>query len=147
MIFCQLITQHLNVEVVKEHTFHPRRKWRFDYAIPEHKIALEVEGGIYTNGRHIRPKGFLGDMEKYNAAAILGWRVLRCTPNALLSISTISMIYQAMKCESMSAKGVEFVELHRLSCPFLHNKTICKDAASNIKRTCDSGCEFMKKFK
>lgn len=146
MIFCQVITQHLNVEVVKEHAFHPNRKWRFDYAFPQHKIALEVEGGIYTSGRHIRPKGFLGDMEKYNAAAMMGWRVLRCTPKTLLTMPTIQMIRDAIGCECVSADGVDFVELHRLSCPFLHKKTICKDAVSNIKRTCDSGCEFMKKF-
>ena len=44
----------LHVEVVKEFKFHPTRRWRFDYAIPTHKIALEVEGGVWTGGRHTR---------------------------------------------------------------------------------------------
>ena len=66
-------------EMVKEYRFHPTRKWRFDYAIPSHLIALEVEGGVWTGGRHIRASGFLGDMEKYNNAALLGWRVFRTT--------------------------------------------------------------------
>ena len=64
----------------KEYKFHPTRKWRFDYAIPEIKIAIEVEGGIFSNGRHTRGLGYLKDMEKYNEATILGWSLLRYTP-------------------------------------------------------------------
>ena len=63
---------------------HPRR-WRFDFAWPAHLIALEVEGGVWTNGRHTRGSGFVGDMAKYNHAAILGWKVLRVTPSELLT--------------------------------------------------------------
>ena len=94
-IFIQIASKQLGVEVVKEYPFHDKRKWRFDYAVPEWKIALEVEGGVHTGGRHIRPKGFLGDMEKYNAGAVLGWRVLRCVPDELISSNTIEMIKKA----------------------------------------------------
>lgn len=66
-----------------EYRFHPSRKWRFDCAWREHMIALEIEGGIWSQGRHTRGAGFLGDMEKYNAAVLLGWRVLRTTPDKL----------------------------------------------------------------
>lgn len=59
--------------------FGKPRKWRFDYAIPEHKIAIEIEGGHWSGGRHNTGAGFVKDMEKYNAAAMLGWRVIRCT--------------------------------------------------------------------
>lgn len=62
-----------------EHRFHESRRWRFDFAWPDHLIALEVEGGTWNNGRHTRGKAFEGDCEKYNAAAILGWRVFRVT--------------------------------------------------------------------
>ena len=80
------------MECVKEYRFHDKRKWRFDYAIPEHKIAIEVEGGVWTGGRHTSPKGFLGDMEKYNTATVMGWRVLRTTPEDLLARATFLMI-------------------------------------------------------
>ncbi len=63
-----------------EYQFHPKRRWRFDHAWVEYKIALEIDGGAWSNGRHTRGKGFLGDMEKLNEAVISGWRVLRCTP-------------------------------------------------------------------
>src|SRR5262249_40035416 len=61
--------------------FHPEREWRFDYAIPELMLAIEIEGfgprargGI---GRHQSPDGFREDCEKYNSAAALGWTVFR----------------------------------------------------------------------
>jgi very-short-patch-repair endonuclease len=62
---------------VVEHRFHPERRWRFDIAWPDLKVAVEVEGGVFVRGRHNRPTGFINDCEKYNAAAVMGWRVLR----------------------------------------------------------------------
>lgn len=69
------------IEVVKEYKFHPERKWRFDFAIPDKKIAIEYEGGVFGGGksRHTTGKGYAGDAEKYNEAAKLGWKVLRYT--------------------------------------------------------------------
>lgn len=64
-------------EAQREYQFHPKRKWKFDFAWPHCKIAVEIEGGTYTNGRHVRPEGFRRDCEKYNAAALLGWQVYR----------------------------------------------------------------------
>jgi very-short-patch-repair endonuclease len=61
----------------EEHVFHPARKWRLDFAWPELRIAAEVEGGVFSRGRHVRPAGFIDDCEKYNAAVLLGWSVLR----------------------------------------------------------------------
>lgn len=61
----------------QEYRFHPTRKWRFDFALVEHKIAIEAEGGVWTGGRHTRGGGYTKDAEKYNAAVLLGWRVLR----------------------------------------------------------------------
>lgn len=94
--FTLLCKTDLKVECVKELKFHPTRRWRFDYAIPAHKIALEVEGGVWTGGRHTRAKGFLGDMEKYNQATLMGWRIFRITPTELYRASTISMLKNAI---------------------------------------------------
>lgn len=68
-----------------EHQFHAVRRWQFDYAFPESKIAVEVEGGIWRNGggAHSHPLNIERDIEKYNAAAMLGWRVLRYAPENL----------------------------------------------------------------
>lgn len=56
------------------------RRWRFDFAWPDYAIAVELEGGIWANGRHTRGLGFESDCEKYNAATALGWRIFRFTP-------------------------------------------------------------------
>lgn len=81
---------------VAEHCFAPPRKWRFDYAWPDYFIALEVEGGVWKRGRHNRASGFLKDMEKYNRAAALGWRVVKCTPQTLHSDDTIRTVAEAI---------------------------------------------------
>lgn len=65
---------------VPEYRFDPVRRWKFDFAMVEQKIAVEVEGGVWTRGRHVRPAGFIADCEKYNAAVMQGWRVLRYVP-------------------------------------------------------------------
>ncbi|MDR1913549.1 MAG: hypothetical protein LBQ68_03585 [Clostridiales bacterium] len=95
-VFTAICKADLNVEVVKEYLFHPVRKWRFDYAIPAHKIALEVEGGVWTQGRHTRPQGFIGDIEKYNQATLLGWKVFRVTPDELMKTKTLTLLKQAV---------------------------------------------------
>jgi len=59
------------------------RDWRFDFAWPSVKVAVECEGGIWNRGRHTRALGYTGDCEKYNAAAALGWTVIRVTSSML----------------------------------------------------------------
>jgi very-short-patch-repair endonuclease len=70
-------------EPEEEYMFHPDRKWRFDFAYPDQKIAIEIEGGVWTQGRHTRGSGFVKDCEKYNAAAMLGWRILKYHTNSI----------------------------------------------------------------
>lgn len=94
--FTTLCRSDLKEECVKEFKFHPTRKWRFDYAIPAHKIAIEVEGGVWTGGRHTSPKGFLNDMEKYNTATLMGWRVFRTTPDELCTNATLQLLREAI---------------------------------------------------
>jgi very-short-patch-repair endonuclease len=59
-----------------EYRFHPERKWRMDLAFVDQKIAVEVHGAVYANGRHTRGHGFENDREKMNEAQIMGWTVL-----------------------------------------------------------------------
>ena len=97
---------------MKEWKFHPTRKWRFDYAwdltafdtrniieVPKGvnvrvftNLALEVEGAVWIQGRHTRGSGFVKDMEKYNEAAVLGWRIIRVQPKDLLTEQTALLI-------------------------------------------------------
>lgn len=86
-----------------EFAFAPPRKWRFDFAfiadpvgLPPVRVAVEVEGAVWTRGRHTRGSGFVKDMEKYNTAATLGWRLLRVTPQQLCTLDTITLIKRAL---------------------------------------------------
>ena len=64
-------------DYVREYKFCPDRRWRADFALVSRRILLECEGGIYSNGGHVRGKGYEANLEKYNTAALLGWTVLR----------------------------------------------------------------------
>lgn len=101
-LFTALCRSDLRVACVRELKFHPVRRWRFDYAIPSHKVAIEVEGGVWTQGRHTRPKGFLGDMEKYNTATAMGWRILRVTPDTLTTGATLDLVRQTLSADEAS---------------------------------------------
>jgi hypothetical protein len=82
-----------------EFRFHAKRKWRFDFAWPAPDlVALEVEGGIFSGGRHTRGAGFAKDMEKYNEATAMGWRLLRVTPSELMTAYTFDLIRRALQC-------------------------------------------------
>lgn len=65
---------------ISEYKFHPHRKWRLDNAWPEYRLAVEIEGSVWTQGRHTRGSGFVKDLEKYNELAKMGWWLLRFTP-------------------------------------------------------------------
>ena len=72
----ELLLKSEGIEFETEVRFHPVRRWRFDFVVKK-RVAIEVEGGLFTQGRHTRGKGYIGDMQKYNAAMIGGWRILR----------------------------------------------------------------------
>ena len=66
-------------EFKEEFKFLDDRRFRFDFAWPDKKVAVEVEGGVYSNSRHTSGSGFTKDCEKYNLAAANGWSVYRFT--------------------------------------------------------------------
>lgn len=66
----------------REFRFHPTRKWRFDFKLTD-SLAVEVEGGLYVQGRHSRGQSFEKDLEKYGEAMKLGWDVYRCSPRMI----------------------------------------------------------------
>lgn len=83
----------------REFQFCSTRKWRFDFAWPGKKVALEFEGAVFQSGRHTRGAGFTVDCHKYNTAALLGWKVFRVTtamaedgtPNTAVSLMRVAL--------------------------------------------------------
>jgi very-short-patch-repair endonuclease len=66
-------------ELEREFRFEPMRRWRADFAHVDSRTLIEVEGGLYQQGRHQRLHGYQADCEKYNWATMTGWRVIRLT--------------------------------------------------------------------
>ena len=82
-------------ELIKEHRFHPTRKWRIDFW-HNSGVAIEIEGGVWTGGRHTRGKGFIADMEKYNALAERGILVFRI-PAHEINLQWLAPIYDTIQ--------------------------------------------------
>lgn len=95
-LFLALCSQRGLPAPTPEFRFHETRKWRFDFAFPESRVAVEVEGGLWSKGAHVRGRHALSDMQKYNEAALSGWRVLRVTPDQLLTADTVTMLHRAL---------------------------------------------------
>jgi very-short-patch-repair endonuclease len=85
--FEKLLIQEGLPRPTREYRFHPTRRWKSDFAWPDKKLICEVEGGVWSSGRHTRGKGFIGDIEKYNSAIELGYTVLRFTPQMLKTVA------------------------------------------------------------
>ena len=67
----------------REFRFHAERRWRADFAHLPSRTLIEVEGGVWVQGRHNRAAGFNADLEKYLEAQLLGWRVFRLGPEQI----------------------------------------------------------------
>ena len=100
-MFRRKLAAFTGCEIKPEHSFFLGRKWRIDFAIVDLKIGIEIEGGVWANGRHTRGKGFIDDMEKYNAAITIGWVILRFTPqdlNKITTFDTVKKVVELKKC-------------------------------------------------
>ena len=98
-----LLAQHLmlaGINYEAEYRFHPVRRWRIDFAIPDKKIAIECEGGHWSGGRHTRGAGFEADILKYNALALAGWRLLRFTGALIKSGEALRTVEMALEMSS-----------------------------------------------
>lgn len=72
--------KRVGISFEREYRFHETRLWRFDFCLPEYRLGIEVEGGTSSGrSRHTKASGYEKDCEKYNAAVLSGWSVLRFT--------------------------------------------------------------------
>jgi len=80
-----------------EFRFHPVRRWRLDWAWPDRSLAVEIDGGVYVQGRHSRGAGIEKDCEKYAEALMAGWRVLRVTPRHVKTGQALTWIEKLLR--------------------------------------------------
>lgn len=83
-----------NIDFKAQFQFHPERKWRFDFCFPEKLLAVEIQGitkigftdkGQAFVGGHQSPKGMREDLEKFDEAMRMGWRVYCCDQKMVTS--------------------------------------------------------------
>jgi uncharacterized protein (UPF0128 family) len=84
-----------------EFKFHATRKWRFDLAWKRYTdggkhLAVEVQGGIWSGGRHNRGAAMLKEWEKLNEAAAAGWRIMYCQPSDLCTVDFARLVKRAL---------------------------------------------------
>ena len=71
----------LGLRFERQYRYVPGRRFRADFALPEHRLLIEVVGGVYTYQAHGSIKGVKADMERLNLATLHGWKLLRFTPH------------------------------------------------------------------
>ena len=86
-------------ELEREYRFEPMRRWRADFAHLASRTLIEIEGGLYQQGRHNRAHGYQADCEKYNWATMTGWQVIRLT-SMMLTPDYVESIIQWIQEES-----------------------------------------------
>ena len=97
----QLYAAHLDEGMVREFMFlKPKRRYRADFAWPELKLLVEVEGAVYSGGRHVRGKGFTEDLHRSNLAQLEGYMILRFTGEQVKSGLALDLIERAIKLRS-----------------------------------------------
>ena len=95
-MFTALLTQ-LGYAPTREYYFWPGRRFRWDYAWPDVKLALDVQGGVYAGGHHSRGQGYEDDNRKANEAVLMGWVVIRCTPGQIANGEALRWLLRALK--------------------------------------------------
>jgi len=94
LLFIENFLKYRNIPFTTEFKFSVKRKFKFDIAIPELRIAIEYEGLISSKSRHTNVTGYTGDCEKYNLAQLEGWKVLRYT---ILNFKNIENDFEFIK--------------------------------------------------
>ncbi len=84
-------------EPVREFPFAAPRRYRADFAYPDARLLIEVEGGVYSGGRHTRGTGYTEDARKYNLAVLLGYRILRFTAEMVRDGTAVAVIEEALR--------------------------------------------------
>jgi len=80
----------------RQFQFDPERRWRSDFAWPDMKIIVEIEGGVFIKGGHVRGLGYEKNCEKYNRATELGYRVYRYSTGMVKRGEAISQIAKVL---------------------------------------------------
>ena len=74
-----------------------RNPFRLDFAWPDHRIAVEIEGGTWVRGGHNRGAGYESNCRKYNHATLQGWKLFRFTTGMVRSWEAARTVKEALE--------------------------------------------------
>ena len=100
--YTKIYESQLNEDCWAEYPFNPTRRFRFDYAFPRVKIAVEVDGGLFNSyqgkhaGRHSGGMGQKVDMDKGNLACADDWLVFHFIPDEMFALENRKMLHEAI---------------------------------------------------
>lgn len=86
----------------RQYRYAPGRRLRADFAWPDHRLLVEVQGGIFRGGSkggrgaHGSITGILADIDRLNTATLAGYRLLRVTPDMVSSGAALALIEAAL---------------------------------------------------
>lgn len=95
LLFSCLAIAHGLPEPIPEFQFHPKRKWKFDFLFGP-RVAVEIQGGLFTGGRHVRGAALVKEYEKINRAQLMGYTVLLVTPQQVKSGEVFALVKEAL---------------------------------------------------
>lgn len=90
----------------REWPFMPGRKFRFDFAWPSIRVAVEVQGGTWAGGSHVRGQQYENDCVKLCEAIKHGWRVLWFTTDMVNDGRAIGYLKELLAPDSTSFSPV-----------------------------------------
>ena len=94
----QIKAAHLP-EPKRQYKFHEDRQWKADFAWTEHqyRIILEVDGGVFSGGRHTRGAEYTKDRKRDNEATLRGWTVYRVTTGMVTDGTALQLLEEIFK--------------------------------------------------
>ena len=116
----QLMWDQLDIPKA-EYRFLKKRRFRFDFAWPDRMMAVEIEGGVWSGGRHTRGKGYTRDLEKYNLATLHGWKVYRFTTQDVTSGTAISFMKNILINKTIMEESYEDISRGHMFADPLHS--------------------------
>jgi hypothetical protein len=96
--FSQIWTKlYPDIDLHSEFKFCSPRRFRFDFAHIPSKTAIEIQGAIWTSGRHSRGSGLIKEYEKMNLAAFLGWKIFYLSTKTIEDLEIYGAIAQTIR--------------------------------------------------
>ncbi|HEX7333433.1 MAG TPA: hypothetical protein VF290_18155 [Pyrinomonadaceae bacterium] len=99
----------VGIQVEREFYFALPRRWRSDWKVKTRDILIEFEGGLFKKRKagHSSVRGILRDIAKGNAAALLGFVLIRIAPPHVVSGQALKWVEQAVAQTSQSKSSAE----------------------------------------